>query len=69
MNAIRLKIEEIFQKNSFFFHFLTQCYIFITNKRRKRDYRAKIQKRIDFERNPIENKQIFQKNRIFSFFD
>ena len=41
----------------------------MSNKRRKLDYRAKIHKRIDFERNPIENKGIFQKNRIFFYFD
>ena len=67
LNAIRSKINEIFKKIEFF-SFLTQYVIFMTNNRRKLDYRAKIHKRIGFEPNSIENKPNIIKNRIFSFF-
>ena len=56
LNAFRSKINEIFKKYRIFSFFDSVCQFF-TNKRRKRDYRAKIHKRIDFERNPIENKR------------
>ena len=38
----------------------------MTNKRRKIDYCVKIHKRIDFERNQIENKRNIKKIENFS---
>ena len=67
LNGFRLKINEILKKN-WIFWFFTEYVICMTNKRRKWDYRAKIHKKIDFERNPIKINEILKKNRIFSFF-
>ena len=67
LNAFRSKINVILIKNEFY-GFLIQYVIFMTNKRRKLDYGAKIDKRIDFERNPFENKRNISKKSIFFCF-